>query len=246
MTTLTGTGIVFAREIRPQLRNPIGLVFGMLQPLVFLFLFGSLLSGISSGSWQWFVPGILVMLALSSTTGIGWTLMTELSTGSMDRMLVTPLTRTSLLLGRMTKEVLTLLTQAVLIIGIAIPLGFRLHLFGVLTGLLILIGFGLGLGALSSALAIASRKQQTLFYSVQEFLLFPLLLTSGILLPLNTAPKWLTVVAQVNPLTYVVNAERALFAGEFTASGVYGVIAATATAVVGLTLAARALPRASQ
>ncbi|WP_370944736.1 hypothetical protein AB5J62_37260 [Amycolatopsis sp. cg5] len=58
------------------------------------------------------------MLALSSTTGIGWTLMTELSTGSMDRMLVTPLTRTSLLVGRMTKEVLTLLTQAALIIGL--------------------------------------------------------------------------------------------------------------------------------
>ncbi|SDX81886.1 ABC-2 type transport system permease protein [Amycolatopsis xylanica] len=246
MTTLTGTGIVFSREIRPQLRNPIGLVFGMLQPLVFLFLFGSLLSGVTAGSWQWFVPGILVMLALSSTTGIGWTLMTELSTGSMDRLLVTPLTRTSLLLGRMTKEVLTLVIQAALIIGIAIPLGFRLHLSGVLIGLLILVGFGLGLGALSMALAIASRKQQALFYSVQEFLLFPLLLTSGILLPLNTAPKWLTTVAHLNPLTYVVNAERALFAGEFTTSGAYGIVAATGTAVLGLALAARALPKASQ
>ena len=74
-----------------------------------------------------------------------------------------------------------------------------------------------GLGAFSNALAIASRKREWMFWAVQQSLLFPLLILSGMMLPLEAGPRWIQVVGAFNPLTYIVNAERALFAGSFTA-----------------------------
>jgi ABC-2 type transport system permease protein len=250
MNLVTDAGTVFAREMGPTLRNPIGLLFTMGQPLVFLLLFGPLLTGtpgVGGSPWQWFVPGILVMLALFGTTGAGYSLLVEMSGGSLERMLVTPLNRAALLVGRTLKEVVTLLAQAVLIIVAVLPLGFRLHPLGTLTGLALLAVFGVGLGSLAFALAIAARKQEELFYGVQQILLFPLVLLSGVLLPTGNAPAWLAHLADVNPVTYIVAAERALFAGDVAALPVLqGTAAALATALLGLLLGTRAMRRVSE
>jgi ABC-2 type transport system permease protein len=102
------------------------------------------------------------------------------------------------------------------------------------------------LGALSHSLAIAVRRQEYLFWAVQQTLLFPLLLLSGILLPLDGAPGWLTALSRLNPLTYVVEAERALFAGELTSPTVaIGAAMALGVAIVGLAVGARMLRRAA-
>ena len=88
------------RELRPVLRDPFSLIFGMIQPLVFLALFGPLLVGSLGGQadgalggsvWQWFVPAILVMTALFGTSTTGANLLFEFQTGAHERMLVTPL-----------------------------------------------------------------------------------------------------------------------------------------------------------
>jgi len=247
---LVDVGIVFSREIRPQLRNPVGLLFDMIQPLIFLVLFGSLLAGMAWGGegspWQWFVPGILVMMGLSATGSSGYMLLTEMGSGSLDRLLVTPLNRASILVGRTMKQALTLLAQAVLIVGVLLPFGFELHLAGAVAGMLMLITFGVGLDALSCAMAIAVRRNESVFWVVQQTLLFPLLLLSGVLLPLDTAPSWLYRVSRVNPLTYVVEAERALFAGDFSPDSVrYGAVTAALTAVVGVLTGARAMRHAT-
>lgn len=250
MNVVTNAGTVFAREMVPVLRNPVGLVFTMTQPVVFLLLFGPLLSGTpgagDGSTWQWFVPGILVMLALFGTTSAGYSLLIEMSGGSLERILVTPLNRAAMLVGRTLKEVATLLAQAVLIVVAVLPFGLRLHPAGALTALAVLATFGVGLGALTFALAIAAKRQQELFYGVQQVLLFPLVLLSGVLLPLDAAPSWLSGMSRANPVTYVVEAERALFAGDvWTLSVLYGAIAAFATAVVGLALGTRAMRRAT-
>jgi ABC-2 type transport system permease protein len=247
---VANTGTVFAREMRPELRNPAGLIFGMAQPLIFLLLFGPLLSGISGGgqetSWQWFVPGIVVMLCLFGTFSAGYFLLMEGDSGSLERMLVTPLSRTAMLVGRTMKEIIMLLAQALLVIAVVLPLGFELHLLGVLAGLVLLVVLGVGMGALSFALALRARRQPTLFYVVQQMLMMPLLLLSGVLLPIENGPAWLAAVAGFNPLTYVVEAERALFAGELTSTTVLsGVIAAAAVALAGLALGTRGMRRAS-
>lgn len=243
------TASVFSREFMPMLREPLGLVFAMMQPLLFLFLFGSQLAGAGDlggggSAWQWFVPGILVMMCLFGPMSAGYLLLVELIGGSMERMLVSPLNRTAMLIGRALKESLILLVQAALIIVLAIPMGLEPFPLGVLAGLVLLTVLGIGLSALSFVLAIKSQPNGELFYIVTQMLMFPLLLISGVLLPMDFGPAWLQVVGGLNPLTHIVDAERALFAGDYTDPSVaYGTAAALGVAVIGLLLGNRAMRR---
>ncbi|MBD5786201.1 ABC transporter permease [Cellulosimicrobium terreum] len=247
------TGIVLARELRPVVRDPFSVVFGLVQPLVFLVLFGPLLVGSLGGTdggaqvlggsvWQWFVPSILVMTTLFGTSATGSNLLFELQTGAHERMLVAPLSRSSLLVGRALKEMVPIVAQSVVVVLVMLPFGFELHAAGAVLGLALLALLGVGIGALSYALALAVRKQDWMFWMVQQTVLFPLMLLSGMLLPLETGPRWMQVAASVNPLKYVVDAERALFAGDLTASAVaWGWVAAAVTAAVGLVVGIRAM-----
>jgi ABC-2 type transport system permease protein len=249
------THLVMTRELRPVLRDPFSLVFGMIQPLVFLALFGPLLVGSLGGQadaalggsvWQWFVPSILVMTALFGTSIVGSNLLFEFQTGAHERLLVTPLSRPSLLIGRALKEMAPLAAQAVIIVAVMVPFGFELYLAGALVGLLLLAVFGIGIGSLSYALAIAVRKQEWMFWVVQQTLIFPLMILSGMLLPLESGPQWMQVASKFNPLTYLVDAERALFAGDIGSSAAaLGWVAALLTVAVGLTVGIRSMRRSA-
>jgi ABC-2 type transport system permease protein len=104
--------------------------------------------------------------------------------------------------------------------------------------------FCIGLGSLSYTLALASKSKEWLFWTVQQTLIFPLLLLAGVLLPLDNGPGWLQALSKINPMTYVVNAERALFNGDVWArSTVEGLVAAVAVGAVGLTVGVRAMNR---
>ncbi|WP_083441271.1 ABC transporter permease [Nitriliruptor alkaliphilus] len=246
---------IFIRQSLPQLREPWGLGFGMLQPLVFLAFFGPLLGGVvdapgmagteGSDPWLWFVPAVLVMLALFGTAGTGYMMLTEMQTGSHERLLVTPINRTSMLAGRTLGDVATLVAQGVLIIVVMLPFGLRPHPLGVVIALALLALLGLAFGAMSHALAIALRAQQEAFYMVQSSVTFPLLFLSGLMLPLEMGPGWMQTIGRLNPLTYVVEAQRALFAGDLTEGVVLqGTVSVVALAVVGLVLGTRAMRRA--
>lgn len=244
------TVTVVVRELRPLLRDPFSLIFSLVQPLVFLGLFGPLLvvsSGVPAGeTLQWFVPGILVMIALFGTGATGSNLLYEMQTGSHERTLVAPIARSSLLIGRSLKEMAPIAVQATLIALVALPFGFTIDAPGMLIGLVLLGIFGIGLGALSYALALASRTKDWLFWAVHQTLIFPLMILSGMLLPLDEGPGWMRAVAAANPLAYVVGAERALFAGDLTSPAVlWGFVAAIALAVLGLTVGIRMMRRSS-
>jgi ABC-2 type transport system permease protein len=186
------------------------------------------------------------MTALFGTSTTGANLLFELQTGAHERMLVTPLPRSSLLVGRALKEMVPLTGQAVVIVAVMLPFGLRVDALGVLAGLVVLAVFGVGLGSLSYALAVAVRKQEWMFWAVQQTLLFPLMILSGMLLPLETGPAWMRVAAEFNPLAHVVAAERALFAGEFLTGAVLaGVLSAAATAAVGLLVGIRVMQRSA-
>ncbi|MFB7250185.1 ABC transporter permease [Microbacterium sp. NPDC056234] len=241
---------VLVRELRPTLRDPFTLIFSLLQPLVFLGLFAPLLIG-SSGqpageTLQWFVPGVLVMIVLFGTGATGSNLQYEMMTGSHERTLVAPLGRSSLLIGRALKEIAPIVVQALIIVLIAWPFGFTINPLGLLAGLALLAVFGVGLGSLSYALALATKDREWLFWGVQQSLIFPLLILSGMLLPLDDGPGWMRVVAGVNPVNWVVQAERALFAGDYGNTAVaWGWLAGLAVAVVGLLVGIRAIRRSS-
>lgn len=246
---LTDIRNVWWRETLTIVRDPFSLIFSLLQPLVFLGLFGPLLSGLAGdgalfggSSLQWFLPGVIVMITMFGTSMTGANLQFEIMTGAFERMLATPLSRSSLMAGRALKELTPLVVQAAIVTLIAVPFGFVLYPLHVLVGLVLLGVFGVGVGALSYALAIAARRTEWIFWAVQQTLLFPLLILSGMMLPLETGPEWMRIASLVNPLTYIVDAERALFAGSFADPAVLGgFVAAVVTAVVGLTVGVRAI-----
>lgn len=234
---------VMTRELRPVFREPASVLFAMVQPLVFLGLFAPLLPEVEGGSaLQWFVPGIIAMTALMGASFTGANLSQEIVTGSHERLLVSPLSRSSLLVGRALKEVVPMLMQAALILAVVTPFSFDLHLGHVLVGLVLLTGFSVGVGALSFALALAAQDQEWLFWTVQQTLVFPVLLLAGVLLPLEGAPGWLRLASDLNPLTYVVEAERALFAGQLPLDTVAsGAVASAVVAAFGLAVGLKAM-----
>lgn len=241
---------VLVRELRPVVRDPFSLIFSLLQPLILLGLFAPLLTTVSGASTgetlQWFVPGVLVMIVLFGTGMTGSNLQYEMMTGSHERTLVAPLSRSSLLVGRALKEVAPIVVQALLIVLIAWPFGFVAGPLGLLAGLVLLAFFGVGLGSLSYALALATKDREWLFWGLQQGLTFPLLILSGMLLPLDDGPAWMRAVAAVNPVNWIVQAERALLSGDFGASAVlWGGLSALAVAIVGLVVGVRSIRRSS-
>lgn len=238
---------VMTRELKPLMREPATVIIAMVQPLVFLALFSPLLPDVGTGSaLQWFVPGIVAMTALMGASMTGSNLMGEMVTGSHERLLVSPLSRSSLLVGRALKEVVPMLLQAAIIIAVVTPFSFDLHVGGVLVGALVLAVFSVGVGSLSFALALASKDQDWLFWTIQQTLIFPVLLLAGVLLPLDGAPGWLSFLADLNPLAYVVDAERALFNGSFALDTLLpGVAGAGVVAVLGLVVGLRAMRSSS-
>src|SRR3954447_10809848 len=125
---------VWWRESLLIVRDPFTLIFSLVQPLVFLALFGPLLAGVASdaaissqSSLQWFLPGVVVMITMFGTSMTGANLQFEIMTGAFERILATPLSRSSLMVGRALKELTPLVAQAAVITLVAIPFGFVLY-----------------------------------------------------------------------------------------------------------------------
>ena len=244
---MADTWNVMVRELRPVFREPASVLFAMVQPLVFLGLFAPLLPEVENGSaLQWFVPGIIAMTALMGASFTGASLMQEIMTGSHERLLVSPLNRSSLLVGRALKEVVPMLMQAAIIVVVVTPFSFDLHIVGVVACMVMLGLFSVGVGSLSFALALAAQDQDWLFWTVQQTLVFPLLLLAGVLLPLEGAPGWLQTASDLNPLTYIVEASRHLFAGSFPVDTISAGFAGSAVvAALGLVVGLRAMRHSS-
>lgn len=250
MAFLSDTTISFRREIGPTLRSWYYIVFGLVQPLLYLALFVPLLGSVpgpdGASPLQWFVPGMVVMLVLFTTVSCGWALTEELMSGSFERFLATPMSRPAIMVGRALKELMPLLVQALILIVVAVPFGLSLHPLQMLLGLGLLMLFGVGVASLSYALAIASKHDGSLFYLVSHSVSLPLMLLGGVLLPMTNAPGWLYALSRFNPLTYLVEAERALFAGNFADLSVsYGALVAVIVAAVGLAVGVSQIRKAS-
>lgn len=248
---LRDTRIVLVRELQPVVRDPFSLVFGLVQPLVFLGLFGPLLAG-SAGEalggdvWLWFVPAVLAMTTLFGTSVTGSNLQLDLSSGVHERMLVTPLSRPAQLVGRALKEMVPIVVQSAIVVLVMLPFGLRPDPIGTLLTLLQLAVLGIGVGSLSYALALAVRKQEWMFWVVQQTFLFPVMMLSGMLLPLENGPAWMRAASALNPLRYVVDSGRAAFAGDLLSATVaWGWVAALATAALGLAVGVRGMIRSA-
>ena len=220
MKLLRDVWLIFQRQSTLVLRNPVWVIVGIIQPLYYLLLFGPLLKPAlrSAGAvtnaqvYRLFIPGLLVMLAVFGTFFVGFALIAELRAGIIERSRVTPVSRLALLLGRSLRDVVSLVAQCLIITVLAIPFGMTVDLGNALLAFLLLGLIALMLSALSYGIALKLRSEDALaplLNTVGQ----PILLLSGILLPLLYAPGWLRGIAKWNPFSWAVDAARALFNG---------------------------------
>ncbi|MBI5161494.1 MAG: ABC transporter permease [Micrococcales bacterium] len=215
------TAVIYRRQMRIALRNPAWVIIGLAQPVLYLVLFGPLLSPLSrqigaSNAYTFFVPGLLIQLGLFGALFAGFGLISEWREGVIEAERVTPASRTALLLGRVLRDVSLLTVQGILLIALAFAFGLRGSIGGMLIGLVMTMFLGAACSSASNALALTTKSEDALAPILNSISL-PVLLLAGILLPISTAtgaPQWLATLADFMPVRYIVNGVRSVFTGD--------------------------------
>lgn len=249
---LRDTGIIFSRALRLSLRNIVWVFVGLTQPILYLALFGPLLKRVAASpgfppgdAWQIFVPGLLVQLGIFGASFVGFGLIAEYRAGVIERMRVTPASRAALLVGRVLRDVVVLLVQATVLTLAAVAFGLRAPIGGIVLGIVVVGLLGAAFASFSYAAALRLKSEDGLA-PLLNFVSVPLLLLSGILLPMTLAPTWLRWISDVNPVKHVVDGMRSLFLGDVLTTTVgWGVLTAVLVVIVGVVFATRTFRRES-
>jgi len=219
---------------------------------MYLALFGPLLEPIAGtkgfppgSAWQVFVPGMLIQLGIFGSMFVGFGIIAEIRYGTIERMRVTPASRLGLLLGRILRDTLVLLIQATLLTLIAVGFGLRVPAAGALITVGIVGMLGISLSSLSYAAGLWLKSEDALA-PLLNMIAMPIVLLSGILLPMSLAPRWLQRLADLNPFSHVVEGARAAFLGNLDDSSLaIGLVSSALLAVLGLAVATRTFQRES-
>jgi ABC-2 type transport system permease protein len=251
MRTLYETNLIFRRAMRLSLRNPIWVILGLIQPILYLVMFGPLLKNMTrvqgwpaGDAWSVFVPGLLVQLGIFGAAFVGFGLLHEMHAGVVERMRVTPASRLALLLGRVLRDVVVLFVQGVILVACALLFGLDAPVGGLLVGLVVVALLGAAFSSASYAAALILKSEDALA-PLANGLAVPLLLLSGILLPMSLAPAWLETASDINPLKHVVDGVRALFLHGATSTVIWGIVATLGLVAAGMALGTRTFERES-
>jgi len=237
-TFVRDTLIVFRRALRLALRNPVWTIMGLIQPIMYLTLFGPLLEPLAkslgaSNAYQLFVPGLLVQLGMFGAMFVGFGLIAEWRDGVIESERVTPAHRGALLLGRVLRDVVVLAVQGTLLTVVATFFGLRAPFGGMVLGILIVALLGMAFSSASYAVALTLKSEDALAPLLNGVAL-PALLLSGILLPMTLAPTWLRRLSDINPLKHIVDGLRAVFRGEiWTSTAIWGLVLTVALGALG-------------
>jgi ABC-2 type transport system permease protein len=216
MTATRQTWQVSLRYMRTFLRQPAYLLITLIQPVIWLLLFGALfksvthIPGFDGGSYiDFLTPGIIMMLAFSSAGWTGMGLIEDIAGGVMERTLVSPVWRGALNLGAVAQVLVTVVIQTTLIVLLALALGA--HYTNGLGGVLILVAVAALLAAafasLSNGVAVLAPQRETLI-GIVSFVLLPLTFLSTALMQQSLVPGWIATVARFNPVNWAVEAGR--------------------------------------
>lgn len=256
MSFIHDTWFIFRRQVRLVLRNPAFLTIGLLQPILYLVLFGPLLANLPAGSlsggtgtggtadaYRFFVPGLLIQLALFGSTFVGFAIISDWRSGVIERYRVTPVSRVAILAGRVLRDVAMLIIQSIVLIVAGLAFGLRAPLPAVLMGFVYIVLVAIGLASVSYAVAL-TLKSEDAFAPLINSVIVPLVLLSGIMLPLNLGPGWLQGIARISPFRYIIDAMREAYAGHyFDTIVVEGLAVAVGLAAVLMWLGSRVFVR---
>ncbi len=154
-------------------------------------------------------PGILMQNAFSSALQSGTSIVEDLNSGFLQKMLVTQVSRPAILVGRLATDAFRVTIQSSIILALAYLLGFKMAtgVSGILLTLFIIAFFGFAWSGISLTLGLRTRSAETVF-GIGAFLTFPLLFMSNSLVPLEAMPSWIQNVSNANPISFAVTAVR--------------------------------------
>jgi ABC-2 type transport system permease protein len=207
-------------EMRKLRHDHLDILTRSVQPLLWLFIFGTALShtrALTLGHLEYrayLAPGVMAQAAMFIAIFFGLAVIWERDVGQLQRLLATPLPRTAIVLGKAVGACVRALVQALLLlVVIAVAgIGVRWSLDGVL-GTLALLMLGTAGFACMSMLLAAAVKERERFMGIGQLIMMPLFFASSALYPLSLMPGWLHVIARVNPLTYEVQGLRQMLVG---------------------------------
>ncbi len=243
MNFVRETWVVFWRQLRIALRNPAWVIIGLAQPVLYLVLFGPLLEPLASqfgveNAYTIFVPGLLIQLGLFGALFAGFSLVAEWRAGVVEAERVTPASRTALLVGRILRDVVQLIVQGAVLIALGYAFGLRASIGGMLYGLLLTVLLGAACASASNALALTTKSEDVMAPLINSIAM-PVLLLSGILLPMSLGPQWLQTISDFMPTKHIVDAIRAVFVGDFGMPALWGSLWAVAIFLVFVWLGTR-------
>ncbi len=247
MKKLQDIFLLFKRHLKKALRTPIWLFIGLSQPVLYLLLYMPLLKNMGATSLlptaeivRVFVPGMLVIMGMGSLFA-GFSFIDEIRQGIISRWLVTPTGRVGLILSLVMNQLLTLFLQSCILLIIALFFGLHVSLVGIILTLVLILFIGITMSSFSYAISL-SVKDEGILASITNTFYLPMMLLSGIMLPISFAPNWIKNMALFNPFYYAVEASRCLFAADYgNIMVVKGFAVMIAFTLLSLWLAVRAL-----
>jgi len=216
VTAAKHTWFMVVRQGRNLAREPIWIVMMIIQPMIWLLLYGQLfknvtrLGGFGTGSYVTFLaPAIVVMNAFFGATWSGMSMIADLERKFVERFLATPASRLSLVLSQIVRAALTAGLQAVIILLVAVALG--VHVRAGAAGWVVIIAAAMlvssAFAGISQAIALMTRRESSMI-AIANFIGLPLLFLSTTLLARSQMPGWMQTAARFNPVNWGVNAAR--------------------------------------
>jgi ABC-2 type transport system permease protein len=216
MTAVQHSSYMMVRYVRALMRQPAWIFVTLVQPVIWLLLFGALfertvdIPGFASDSYIEFIaPGVVVLTAFFSAGWSGMGMIQDYDRGILDRFLSSPVKRVALIAGPLMQNTLVILIQSVIIVVLALIMGatFANGALGVAALIVISSIVGAGFGALSNGLALVFLKEESLI-ATMVFLQLPLTFLSGAFMQEDLQPEWMQVVADFNPVNWAIEAGR--------------------------------------
>jgi ABC-2 type transport system permease protein len=228
------------RQLRNLMRQPIWIALLLIQPMIWLLLYGQLFSrvpslrGGASTYVEFLLPGIVVMNAFFGGTWAGMAMITDLERHVVDRFLATPASRLSIVLSQVVRSGLIAVIQAVVILLVGFALGVSVH--GGAAGVLVLLTaaglVAMVFAGISHGIALLVRREATMI-AASNFVGLPLMFLSSILISQRVMPHWMQTTARFNPVNWGVRAARdaVVYGRDWGGVGVYLLLLVAATAV---------------
>jgi len=238
MIAVLDTLSIARRDLIRTARMPEQLTFSVIMGIFFLLLFYYVFGGvISAGSGvdyvQFLVPGVLVITAVNGAQQTGTGLALDLSTGVVDRFRSLPMSQIAVIAGRTVADTIRNTVGVLLVVAVGYLMGFRFEsLLGAIGAIAVVVGLGFAFSWVGAWIGARIRNAETVGM-LSMFWLFPLMLASSAFVPTDGMHQIVRIFAEVQPVSVVSDAARALAAGDPAEGAILGSVAW----IVGLTVA---------